>query len=90
MSETTEETPQFFQFRGAYGQVRMVNRYPTFRMRSPWIACGVKYNAVLSSDECHPADIQHLLQATTPVRVMRDGRIVREEQPLLVPIDAPA
>ncbi len=87
MNERSDETPQLYKFMGAYGQVRMRNRQPTTQLRSPWIARGVKQYAILSSEDCHPADITHLQRATVTVRSMRDGQIVTEEQPMLVPID---
>ena len=90
MSETSEETPRLYKFMAAYGQVRMRNTYPTFQMRSPWVARGVKQYAVLSSADVHPADIEHMQRVTITVRSMRDGQIVTEEEPMLVPIDPPA
>jgi len=82
----TEEAPVLYRFMGAYGQIRVRNTHPTFQMRSPWVARGVKQFAVLSSADCHPADIAHMLQATITVRETRNREVVTEQRPMPVEI----
>ena len=94
-SETSDEAPQLYKFMGAYGQVRVRNLHPTFQLRSPWIAKGMKQYAILSSEDVHPRDLAHLLRATVTVRRLEmdkygSKRLVAEQAPILVPIDAPA
>jgi hypothetical protein len=88
VSETSEGAPRLYKFMGKYGQVRVRNTHPTMQLRSPWICRGVKQYAVLSSADCHPADIAHMLQAVTVAHVMRDGFVAREDQPMLVELPA--
>jgi hypothetical protein len=94
VSESTEETPRLYKFLGAYGQIRVRNTHPTYQMRSPWLSRGVKQYAVLSSADCHPADIEHMQRATITVRRFETDKygakcLVMEQQPMLVPIDVP-
>ena len=91
----TEEAPRFFRLAAPYAQIRVINRQPTYQQRGPWVARGATYGAVLSTEDVHPKDIEHLSRAVMTVRHFETDRygtkiLVREQVPMIVPIDAPA
>jgi hypothetical protein len=90
VSETSEAAPRLFKVRAAYVQLRVVNRRPSIRMRSPWVSTGAKQGGIIDAAEVHPADLQHLLTRTVTELELRDGQIHQVQRPMLVPYEASA
>lgn len=91
MSDTgTVQAPRRFRLDAPFAQVRVANRAPFGPMRGPWTIRGFKQGGVISEDELHPADLEHLLSATFDVytRIETDAHgaktLVREKMPMLV------
>jgi hypothetical protein len=86
----TDIPPKTYKVMAPYVQYRRKNtenrRFGT--RTSPWIIEGGHHGTIISDELIHPDDLAHLLRQTTPVRVIRDRKIVREEHPFLVELPA--
>jgi hypothetical protein len=86
----TSAVPRRFQLKAAYAQIRVPNAHLRLGARTTaWRAAGFKRHAIITEDQIHPDDLEHLLKATFDVdRLETDQfgakRIVREPQPMLV------
>ena len=90
MSDIETKQPRRFQLQAPYAQVRVPAGNVRIGFRNgAWRGCGFKQYAIVTEDQIHPADLEHLLQATFEVGKLETDKfgaktLVKEKVPMLI------